>query len=167
MMRAIARLTRLICAAAFGIMAVTVRSAAQYQRQPIVLVHGFFAQGDDWGGTLEYFHDNLYANLYSWTLHWDQRFEDQSTTLRTQMLNIGLPDTTVLVAHSFGGLVARSATQHLAVKGILTIGSPHRGAPIAASIRNRRRDRPEKYRRASCSRRGTNSRPAPSGRFRP
>jgi pimeloyl-ACP methyl ester carboxylesterase len=41
---------------------------------------------------------------------------------------------TVLLAHSMGGLVARAMVENhgLAVSGIITLGTPHRGTPLAA-----------------------------------
>jgi pimeloyl-ACP methyl ester carboxylesterase len=109
-------------------------AAAQYSRQPIVLVHGFNASGDDWGGTEEKFQQELYANFYSWTLGWDWPFAHQVGVLRNQMQAAQLPDTSILIAHSFGGLISRELTRTQKVKGILTIGTPHGGAPIAGSV---------------------------------
>lgn len=52
------------------------------------------------------------------------------------MTAAGLPDTTIIVAHSIGGLTARSAASRRPLKGILTIGTPHRGGPIADAVLN-------------------------------
>ena len=115
---------------------VTSGALAQSGRQPLVLVHGFFAGGDDWGGTKQYFEQSFYSQAFSWTLGWDQRISVQKNSLLSHMSDIFLPDTTILIAHSLGALTARDASRDRPVKGILTVGSPHNGAPIAASVRN-------------------------------
>lgn len=111
-------------------------STALAQRQPLVLVHGFFSDGNSWSEAQTYFQRELPATTYAWTLGWEDRIFRQKNRLLDYMAGAGLPDTTILIAHSNGGLVARDASRSRAVKGILTIGSPHQGAPIAISVRS-------------------------------
>ena len=46
----------------------------------------------------------------------------------------GLPNSTIAVGHSLGGLVAREWTRSHELDGLITIGTPNRGAPIANHI---------------------------------
>ena len=43
----------------------------------------------------------------------------------------GLPNSTIAVGHSLGGLVARQWSRSHELDGLITIGTPNRGAPIA------------------------------------
>ena len=51
--------------------------------------------------------------------------------------SVGFPDTTIDVGHSNGGVVSRDANRAgRNFKGIITVGTPHQGAGIAANVLN-------------------------------
>lgn len=118
-----------------------------------VFIHGFGSSNDSWlekntpadlinppdgqqsvidsyilfGYDLE---DPEYENMAA-----DDIFSDIVTGLNQAILqNTGPGDEWILVGHSLGGLIARAAQPYLSgfdIKGILTVGSPHQGAPAA------------------------------------
>lgn len=44
------------------------------------------------------------------------------------------PDTSIMAGYSLGGVASRDLAQYENIAGLITVGSPHTGAPIAASI---------------------------------
>lgn len=44
------------------------------------------------------------------------------------------PDTSIMAGYSLGGVASRDLAQYEDIAGLITVGSPHTGAPIAGSI---------------------------------
>lgn len=101
--------------------------------QPLVLVHGFYSDASAWDGTASYFQQNLPVKTYAWTLSWADPLHTQANRLNTFAAQAGLPDTSILIGHSNGGLISRDASRAHAYKGIITVGTLHSGAQLAAS----------------------------------
>jgi pimeloyl-ACP methyl ester carboxylesterase len=110
------------------------RTASGQEPRPVVLVHGFFADGLSWAEAQWAFEHGMNVKTYAPTLGWERRLFRQKNDLISYMNGLQLPNNTILVAHSFGALTAREASKERAISGILTVGSPHGGAPIAESI---------------------------------
>lgn len=131
---------------------------------PVILINGyktFDGIGDPELDTsaADYWHDLPYA-LHSegfapYTFRWvsAQRFQDAAASLREAVVEIsklhpGKPP--VLIAHSFGGLVARmylqgadnsesaSVPSESVVRGLITIGTPHSGIAQEGTIEGHR-----------------------------
>ena len=78
------------------------------------------------------------AEIYVFTYPSFMAFGDNGMVLGGHMLSHGLPDNTVLIGHSMGGLVSRAAAQYVKasarpslVGGIVTLGTPHLGETLA------------------------------------
>lgn len=106
-------------------------SLAGQQDAPVGLVHGFASDGRTWEVAGPYLQQRFLVRPITPDLPWRFRFEQQA-----ESLNQALPDGTHLVfGHSNGGIVSRQfARQHPRVGMLGTIGSPHRGAPIANNV---------------------------------
>ena len=109
-------------------------SSASAQPTPVVLVHGINSNQGTW--------DDLYTILAS-----DSRFSPYRTNLTsTNPLNtqanalamfiLGnvVGAVPIVAGHSQGGLIARVTSRSMPASGILTIGTPHAGAPIADEV---------------------------------
>ncbi len=98
------------------------------QDVPVVFIHGIFANGETWRATSQRLASvvqiqPLVAELPSTTV-----LETQTATLDGQMR--ALPANTIAVGHSQGGLIARQWSRSRPLKGILTLGTPHRGSQL-------------------------------------
>ncbi len=102
------------------------------QDQSAVFVHGFAAEGSDWAATADRLRQSLAIDPHLPTLSWRQSYEQQAEALHASLGE--LPGSTVAVAHSNGGVVARQWSRHRPLNGIVTIGTPHRGVPIVAAF---------------------------------
>ena len=102
---------------------------ARAQATPVLLVHGFNADSSTWASTQTLLNSNGYqasAITLNWTLH----LASQADAVAARLSGSGVSASTIVVGHSQGGLVSRLASRTTPVAGILTIGSPHAGAPI-------------------------------------
>jgi pimeloyl-ACP methyl ester carboxylesterase len=104
-------------------------------QQPITLVHGGFSDASTWAATAQRLQHDYYVTITRPNLPSTQTFENQSASLRTQVA--GQPANTIAIGHSNGGLVSRQANEDgRSWSGIVTIGTPHTGAPLAESVLN-------------------------------
>jgi len=130
-----------------GGMALT-QAAPAPQRKLLILVHGLCMNDRQWtrrghdhgqalaqalGGTPLYLH-------YNSGRHVSQNGRDFAMLLQRLLLEWPVPvDELVILGHSMGGLVARSACHHAEVQGLgwlqtlralVCLGTPHHGAPL-------------------------------------
>lgn len=113
-------------------------------QQPVEFNHGFANQGSAWVPTANYLRDKFEIETLTPTTSFGARFDNQSAQLASQLNTWGRTGV-IGMAHSNGGIVARNYT-HLAGSGsrlnrLMTIGTPHRGASIAANVLNGRAPR--------------------------
>ena len=112
---------------------------------PVVLVHGFMCNGAVWWSVRRRLRKAGYPAHHALTL--EPLFNDIDT-YATQLAayvervrNQHGVDRVLLVAHSMGGLVARTYVERLGgaarVSGVLTLGSPHHGTALAAMMTGR------------------------------
>lgn len=99
-----------------------------------VFLHGFNSGPDSWGNTASRLAVRLQIIKYVPTLPWHQPFEVQAQLLNHEANAAGAPADTVVVGHSNGGVIARQLSTQRALGGMVSLGTPHRGALLAATI---------------------------------
>ena len=118
----------------------------------LVLQHGFFGDGRTWGRMRPWLkQDMVVSNIETVTTYWPNLYEDQAAELHRDIANSTSAQGAVLIGHSNGGVISRSlarnpnignerqATGYVApanVRGVITIGTPHWGAPAAKHLRS-------------------------------
>lgn len=129
-------LRALLGAAGLALTALLNGTAAEAQRQPLVMAHGIRSDASLWQDMGNQLSNELPLTVLRATTPWTQPYALQASTLRAA-LGV-LPDSSIAVGHSSGGLVLRQyAMQEQKLRGLLTVGSMHSGAPIAANIEDR------------------------------
>src|SRR5262245_10606606 len=113
-----------------GISSVCLSSAAAAQDRPVVFMHGFGAEASDWNATADRLRNLATIEPHIPELPWRSTYEEQARDLQARPELFTLPGSTVAVGHSNGGIVAREWSKRHRFDGIVTIGTPHRGAPI-------------------------------------
>jgi len=105
------------------------------EENTIVLIHGLNSNEGIWNNLINQFKEkNICDDFSVWTYQYDWT---KSINLNGQDLlnkiNLFMPNTQpVIVAHSLGGLVARSYIgQRGEVKKLITLGTPHEGVILA------------------------------------
>lgn len=104
----------------------------------VAFLHGFGSNGSVWTQAMNTLRTSLRIKTVAPNTDWWDRIPVQAGQLTPQLNAAFGSDTTVkvkLVAHSQGGVVARSfARTSTRADGLVSIGSPHQGADIAASF---------------------------------
>jgi pimeloyl-ACP methyl ester carboxylesterase len=108
--------------------------AAQAQDRLTVFLHGFNSNAGTWWGTATRLQGRLQLAPAVPELPWHLPFDAQANHLNALANNAGAPADTVVVGHSNGGLVARQLSTKRPLGGMVTLGSPHLGAPLANHI---------------------------------
>lgn len=103
-------------------------AAALAQNTPVVFVHGLNSDASTWQQAADYFGRSLAITPYLPDLSWSARYEDQARDLQQRFQS--LPSSTIAVAHSNGGLVSRDWNRSHQLSGLVTVGTPHAGAPL-------------------------------------
>lgn len=106
-------------------------TASHAQDRPVVFVHGLNSNGDTWKDAADRLAQYLAIAPHRPSLS-GSSYGDQANNLQGQLW--WLPRTTVAVGHSNGGIVSRHWSALHEVSGIVTLGTPHRGAPIFAHV---------------------------------
>ncbi|HUE89966.1 MAG TPA: hypothetical protein VMO26_28130 [Vicinamibacterales bacterium] len=107
-------------------------ASAWAQDRPAVFVHGLNASSSTWTAAASRLQSELAISPYVPNLPWTEPYQTQTNALQSQLG--ALPANTIAIGHSNGGIVSREwSTQH-ALSGVLTIGSPQRGAPLVDNI---------------------------------
>lgn len=99
------------------------------QDVPVLFIHGIFANGDPWRATSARLATTLRITPYVVDLPSTDTLDSQ--TARLNAMVAGLPAQTIAVGHSQGGLIARQSFRSRPYRGILTLGTPHAGTPLA------------------------------------
>jgi pimeloyl-ACP methyl ester carboxylesterase len=120
------RATRLL------VLVLTLAAPAAAQDRPAVFVHGLAASGPDWAATADRLRHAVTIEPHRPSLSWRESYDQQANELQGALG--WLPGPTVAIGHSNGGIVSREWSRHRPLDGIVTIGSPHRGAPLVASF---------------------------------
>jgi pimeloyl-ACP methyl ester carboxylesterase len=122
-------MTRLVRAL---VVALTVSSPlpAAAQDVPVVFVHGIFSSSETWRATAQRLANVLQIAPYLIDMPSTAVFESQTAVLNNA--HAGLPANTIAVGHSQGGLISRQWSRTKALRGILTLGTPHTGSQLTA-----------------------------------
>jgi len=111
--------------------------------QPVVLVHGFYANAGFWHRTGQVLRSEGWHNLFALNLEppFDNidRYADQLQSRIEEACRRSEADSAIVVAHSMGGLVARAcaARPGSRVRHIICLGTPHRGTVLARVLPTR------------------------------
>ncbi len=98
------------------------------QNPNVILVHGAGSTGATWNVALPQFQ----LALPGVSVSAPSISQNQSLFLQGDYLATLLsPSLSVLTGHSQGGVISRRATATVPAKGIVTVGTPHYGAPLA------------------------------------
>lgn len=124
---------RIACTLAICVLAAGT-AAAQDTRQPTVFVHGLNSSGESWKQAADRLQHQYVIRQHRPSLRWYEPLDMQADALRDHMA--GQPDTAIVVGHSNGGLLSRRVSQLRPLKGIATVGTLHRGAPLAQHVLN-------------------------------
>jgi hypothetical protein len=122
------RLILMICLTSFP----RVVSAQADTLRHIVFVHGGAGyQQYQWNSAI-----GIIGSSYGFPLGYADPDIPNSTAMWgwRNYVQTAMADTSILVGYSVGGLASRDAAQYEVEGGIITVGSPHTGAPIAASL---------------------------------
>ena len=111
-------------------------SRAAAQDREAVFLHGFGAAASDWAATADRLRTMAAIQPHIPSLPWASEFEKQAKDLQSKTEFSTLPADAVAVGHSNGGLVAREWTKAHRLGGIVTIGTPHGGAPVLFHLQN-------------------------------
>ena len=102
------------------------------QDRPTVFVHGLQGSANTWSAAANRLKAELAISPYVTNLPWADPFETQASTLQSQLG--ALPASTIAIGHSNGGLVSRQWSKQHPLSGVVTVGSPQRGAPLANNV---------------------------------
>ncbi len=106
------------------------------QRQPLVLQHGVRSSDTTWDVATARLQANYPVQVYRTTTTWTDSQTVQARYLRNGLFT-SLPDSTVAIGHSNGGIVLRQAVMdNTPMRALMTIGSPNHGAPAATAVIN-------------------------------
>jgi pimeloyl-ACP methyl ester carboxylesterase len=101
------------------------------QDRPVVFLHGLRSSPDAWTAEAERLRQRVMIAPQRPSLDWRESYIRQTGVLSTDPLLAGLPGhITVAVGHSNGGIVAREWSRTRSLSGIVTLGTPHAGAPL-------------------------------------
>jgi pimeloyl-ACP methyl ester carboxylesterase len=97
------------------------------QDRPVVFVHGFLSSPGTWAEAATRLQSRLAIQPLIPSVPWLETFESQAGAIQNQGGSI-LPANTIAVGHSNGGITAREWSKSHPLGGVLTLGTPHRGA---------------------------------------
>jgi pimeloyl-ACP methyl ester carboxylesterase len=104
------------------------------QERVVVFLHGFNSSAASWVNTATRLQARLDIVAHVPELPWHLPYDTQANQLNAAANAIGAPADMVAVGHSNGGLVARALSTKRPLGGIVTLGSPHRGALLAGRL---------------------------------
>jgi pimeloyl-ACP methyl ester carboxylesterase len=124
-------LTRLILAACL-VTALGPVSPGAAQDRPVVFLHGLRSAPDAWQAASDRLQQRTMIVPHRPALDWRESFTRQAQALGPLASLPG--QTTVVVGHSNGGIVAREWSRSRSLSGIVTLGTPHAGAPLVTNF---------------------------------
>lgn len=103
--------------------------AAAAQDTPVVFLHGVQSSPNTWRDTAAALDREFRISPYIPETNWRADYDTQAQSLQARLGH--LPNSTVVIGHSSGGIVAREWSKRHPFQAIVTMGSPHDGAHIA------------------------------------
>ena len=107
-------------------------SPAAGEARPTAFIHGFAAESSDWAATADRLKARVAIAPHLPKVSWKEKFDTQARQVELQLG--ALATNSIAVGHSNGGVVAREGARLRQLGGIVTIGAPHRGAPLLANL---------------------------------
>lgn len=102
---------------------------------PVILIHGMDDDASTWDEMIERFKGDGVCDkhsVYTYQYDWIVSIYDNGVLLGAKILEQNFSEHPIIVAHSMGGLVTRAhVSQGGNVKALITLGTPHRGSPLA------------------------------------
>jgi pimeloyl-ACP methyl ester carboxylesterase len=119
------------CLAAFlALLGLLPASVARAQDRPAVFLHGLKSSPNVWGGAADRLSQRAMITPYLPALDWREGYAAQARALGSLS---ALPGSkTVAIGHSNGGIVAREWSRNRSLSGLVTLGTPHAGAPLVS-----------------------------------
>jgi pimeloyl-ACP methyl ester carboxylesterase len=105
---------------------------ASAQERPVVFVHGINSSGSSWRDAADRLQAMLAMDAETPDLNDRDLYEVQADQLEAQAGAVG--NDIVVIGHSNGGVVARQWSLFHPVSALVTIGTPHRGAPVVPNL---------------------------------
>jgi pimeloyl-ACP methyl ester carboxylesterase len=106
--------------------------SARAQDQAVVFIHGLRATDATWADAAGRLESELAIAAYRPNPDWRSTFGDQAKAVEQSIS--GVPGAPIAIGHSNGGVVARDWSRVHPLRGLVTLGSPNLGAPIAYNI---------------------------------
>lgn len=103
------------------------------QERPVVFIHGLNSNDGAWANAAERLKARAAIDARRPGLDWRHTYESQADQIEGSDLG-ALPGTSIAIGHSNGGLVARQWSRSHPLAGIITVATPHQGAPIVTNI---------------------------------
>jgi pimeloyl-ACP methyl ester carboxylesterase len=111
------------------ILALTASTGVSAQDRPVVFLHGLNSDSAGWQGVADRLRARASITSYTPTVNWRAAYGSQVDELMSREYAT-LPGTAMAIGHSNGGIVGREWAKRGGLAGVITIGTPHRGAPI-------------------------------------
>jgi hypothetical protein len=124
--------TRIRPAFALLVAVIGVAGPCLAQDRPVAFVHGLASGGQTWGPAAARLQAALAIQTHAPTVDWRAPFQSQAAQLEGAIP--GVPAQTIAVGHSNGGIVAREWSRQRPLGGVVTLGTPNRGAPLLYNI---------------------------------
>jgi pimeloyl-ACP methyl ester carboxylesterase len=102
------------------------------QDRSVVFLHGLFADSRTWDAAAARLQGQLALQPYVPTTDEGAPYETQAAQVQGALG--WLDGSAIAIGHSNGGLVARQWSQSHPLSGIVTVGTPHLGAPLLANF---------------------------------
>jgi pimeloyl-ACP methyl ester carboxylesterase len=115
-----------------ALMALSTSARTDAQDRPVVFVHGFGSSGETWTGAAGRLQSTLAIQPATPSLNATALYETQADDLQWQVGGFGAD--TIAVGHSNGGLIARQWNRQHPLAGVITVGTPHAGAPLVRNL---------------------------------
>lgn len=114
--------------ALFGLAFTATRTTAQQQT---VFIHGLASSGDTWEEAAQRLSNVLAIDPKRPSTDWRASYDDQANMLNA---DDSLRGSALAIGHSNGGVVARRWARERPLDGIVTVGTPNRGAPLVSNL---------------------------------
>jgi pimeloyl-ACP methyl ester carboxylesterase len=118
-----------VVSAVIIIVAILFDATAVHAQTPVVLVHGFMSDSSTWDTTATRLAGDFNVGVYRRDTHSFDTYETQADQVNSSFGSLG--SGTIAIGHSNGGVVAREWSKVRSMEGLVTIGAPNAGAPIA------------------------------------
>lgn len=116
--------------------AILVAIPASAQDRAVVFVHGLASSGSRWAATADRLGADLQVAATLPDLAWSTRYAEQARRLHGEPSVTNIGGRPIALGHSNGGVVSREWSKSRALDGIVTIGTPHQGAPLIPQFYN-------------------------------